>query len=143
MQKWDPFSPDPVELTPMNFNFQPRVVGRLLRETGFQLKRQITVSHFRLNVFKYLIPPGILASMDALAGTTGNLFQLTPSIFTLSITDTTANKKDTGFFQCPECSSPELITQTSPDGDFLLCNGCQCRWGIRDGIYDFREPIPC
>jgi hypothetical protein len=41
------------------------------------------------------------------------------------------------FFKCPACGSAALSEQN----DHLLCGGCGRRWAVRDGIYDFKEPL--
>src|SRR5574338_831219 len=80
-QGWNPFSPEPIEFAALNFDFHPATVRAWLQLTGFLIEKLLTVSHFRMGLFKRLIPLGLLVRMDALSQHTGDLFQLTPSVF--------------------------------------------------------------
>jgi ubiquinone/menaquinone biosynthesis C-methylase UbiE len=137
-QSWNPFSPEPVEFATLNFDFHPRAVRHWLREQDFSIQRQLTVSHFRLGLLKKTIPLRLLVGMDALAQLTGNWWQLSPSVFILSqaAADTPLSNPGT-FFRCPECLQDQF--EEYPEG--LVCSSCQRKWGIHEGIYDFRQPI--
>ena len=134
-QPWSPFTLEPVEFIPLNFDFHPQAVRQWLAECGFQRKRQLTVSHFRLGLFKRLLPLRLLVWMDGLAQRTGEWWQLTPSVFTLShaVGDTPSAQPGT-FFKCPACGNTSLDEQPAA----LRCQGCGKNWPIIDGIYDFR-----
>ncbi|MGF1504988.1 MAG: class I SAM-dependent methyltransferase [Anaerolineae bacterium] len=137
-QTWSPFEQEPVEFVTLNYNFHPKHVRTLLREVGFEPGRQLTVSHFRMDVLKRLVPAGILATLDAGAQLTGNLWQLAPSVFTQSRAagDTVETPVD-AFWKCPTCGSLALSeTVNSVD-----CEECGTRWAIVNGVYDFKEPI--
>ncbi|HSQ17515.1 MAG TPA: class I SAM-dependent methyltransferase, partial [Anaerolineales bacterium] len=66
-QTWSPFSLEPVEFTSLNFDFHPRAVRHWLAECGFERQRQLTVSHFRLGLFKRLLPLKLLVWLDSMA----------------------------------------------------------------------------
>mgnify|MGYP001038367902 FL=1 len=135
-QVWSPFSREPVEFTSLNFDFHPRAVRQWLTECGFDLQRQLTVSHFRLGLFKRLLPLRLLVWLDGLAQLTGDWWQLTPSVFTLSRTaGETPVASQGAFFQCPACGDASLEEQ--PNG--LHCSGCGRTWPVVEGIYDFRN----
>lgn len=136
-QKWNPFSNDPVEFAPLNFDFHPASVRAWLDQTGFIVQRQLTVSHFRVALLKKYIPQKLLVAMDSAAQLTGNLWQLTPSVFlrTMSM-GSPPRGSETGFFMCPECGHADM--DTIPEG--LTCKTCGLNWGLMDGIYDFRKP---
>jgi len=88
-------------------------------------------------ILKRIVPVAILAWLDSLAQWTGNFWQLSPSVFVKSQVDTSGTKADeNSFFQCPECDLPLPDT----DKDYLECNNGH-RWGIIDGIYDFKAPL--
>jgi ubiquinone/menaquinone biosynthesis C-methylase UbiE len=140
-QKWNPFSPDPVEYTALNFDFHPQAVRQWLQAVGFEILRMITVSHFRVAPLKRVVPPRLLASADSLLGRTGNLFQLSPSVFTLCRLLSPGKQKGTGFFRCPACGSNDLKDTLGGEGRALVCGGCRIRYPVRDGIFDFKEPI--
>ncbi len=136
-QDWNPFTLDPVEFAPLNFDFHPRAVRIWLEEAHFELQQQLTVSHFRLDVFKRLVPTKLLVAMDALAQWSGNWWQLTPSVFTLSLAtgELGSTPPEAGFFfRCPSCG--ESLPES--DSEALSCPGCGAKWPITDGIYDFR-----
>jgi len=42
------------------------------------------------------------------------------------------------FFKCPDCGHAGLDEKA----DHLRCGGCGKKWAIREGIYDFRYPLP-
>ncbi|MGA9533875.1 MAG: class I SAM-dependent methyltransferase [Anaerolineales bacterium] len=80
-QRWSPFSPEPIEFAELNFDFHPAAVRGWLAAAGFVVERQLTVSHFRLGILKRLLPLGLLVALDAAAQWTGDLWQLSPSVF--------------------------------------------------------------
>jgi SAM-dependent methyltransferase len=134
-QDWSPFSLEPVEFAKLNFDFHPQAVRDWLKECGFALQRQLTVSHFRLGLLKRIVPLPLLVRLDSLAQLTGDWWQLTPSVFTLSqATGDSPNAPAGAFFQCPACGGVDL-SETSA---MLTCALCGRQWPIVNGIYDFR-----
>jgi len=135
-QKWSPFSPEPIEFINLNFDFHPKSMRTWLVENGFQIERQLTVSHFRLGQLKKTFPVSWLVHLDSLVQLTGNFWQLSPSVFTRSIAiGSSPIAPPGGFFCCPECEYSPL----TENPEFLDCPCCEHRWIIRDGIYDFRR----
>jgi ubiquinone/menaquinone biosynthesis C-methylase UbiE len=137
-QDWNPFTLEPVEFVPLNFDFHPQKVRDWLEHTNFDLQRQLTVSHFRLASLKRLLPTRLLVFLDSIAQLTGDWWQLTPSVFTKSIASGDvqfAPHNKGAFFRCPVCE------QDLPpgDGEALICPGCGAAWPIVDGVYDFRS----
>jgi ubiquinone/menaquinone biosynthesis C-methylase UbiE/uncharacterized protein YbaR (Trm112 family) len=138
-QGWSPFTPEPYEFVPMNFDFHPAWMRQQLAEAGFHVKRTLTVSHFRLPLLKRLFPASFLARLDGLCQPTGAWWQLTPSIFLQSRLASPAAKVSEHLqFQCPVCGVQDL--ETSPSA--LICRSCGRQWPVVDGIYDFKEPRP-
>jgi SAM-dependent methyltransferase len=132
-QPWSPYSRDPVEFAALNFDFHPKAVDDYLKKAGFSIDRKLTVSHFRMGIFKRTLPPGFLARLDSIAQLTGDLWQLSPSVFVRSTAVGEPVAAEPGsFFCCPNCGSSleELASE-------LCCNSCCSQWPIRDGIYDF------
>ena len=137
-QEWNPFERKPVEFVPLNFNFHPATVRGWLEATGFDIIQQLTVSHFRMNLLKRLVPLRLLVAMDSLAQWTGDWWQLTPSVFVRAVVVGDGEYAPEGvFWRCPACGSFEL--ERVDIG--LRCKGCQRIWQLKDGIYDFKEPI--
>lgn len=135
-QSWSPFTPDPVEFVDLNFDFHPGTMRRWLREVGFEVQRQLTVSHYRIGLLKRLVPTGLLVAMDSFAQLTGDLWQLSPSVFVRARAVGGAPAAKAGaFFRCPECGSTAL--EEVPVA--LLCKGCGRKYLIHDGIYDFKQ----
>ena len=142
-QSWSPFSPEPVEFAALNFDFHPAAVRAWLKDCQFSIERQLTVSHFRMGVFKRLVPLGLLVSLDSLAQLTGNWWQLSPSVFVRSRASGEAPASPLApgerwgelpaFFRCPACG--EGLPELEQD---LACPGCGKVWPYQDGIYDFR-----
>jgi SAM-dependent methyltransferase len=137
-QAWNPFDLQPVEFAKLNFDFHPRAVRLWLDECGFQTRRTLTVSHFRVGWLKRLVPVKLLVEMDSLAQWTGAFWQFTPSVFMLAIArDGGKAAYQDGFFRCPECRSERLQEVEK----VLVCQECARKWRFQDGIYDFREPV--
>ena len=137
-QEWNPSSLEPIEYIPLNFDFHPKAVRQWLDSAGFRLTRQLTVSHFRTNLLKRLVPTKLLVWMDSLAQLTGDLWQLSPSVVTrsLAIGEPKAADSSAGMFICPECKR----SLSEPVGNVMTC-GCGLQWGIQGGIYNFKEPL--
>lgn len=137
-QTWSPFEQEPVEFVPLNFDFHPAWIRRTLRAAGFHPGRTLTVSHFRLDPVKRLVPTGVLTALDSAAQFTGNWWQLTPSVFVHNAHPADgATAAAEHFFACPECGMP----LGAPVDGALLCAGCGRRWRVTDGLYDFKEPL--
>jgi len=134
-QEWSPFTPEPIEFATLNFDFHPRTVRRWLQEQGFRIKRQLTVSHFRINALKRIVPLKLLVGMDSSIQWTGKFWQLTPSVFLGCQADQSiSHAEPNAFFRCPQCEYAPL----AEDAEALECSSCLKQWVIRDGIYDFR-----
>jgi ubiquinone/menaquinone biosynthesis C-methylase UbiE len=137
-QSWSPYTLEPVEFAALNFDFHPQAVRGYLRQAGFAIERQLAVSHFRVGYLKRHIPTRLLVGLDALFQWTGELLQVSPSVFSRcrAPEDNQAAKEDE-LFQCPACSAP-LEGQDRT----LHCKACGREWEYRDGIYDFRLDPP-
>lgn len=140
-QNWNPFRPEPVEFTKLNFDFHPQTVFSWLQAAGFQPGRILSLSHFRSALLKRLAPTGLLVWLDSLLQPTGALWQLTPSVFVANQTLKTGTSSPAPasaleMFQCPACGGSAL----SESGHSLRCE-CGKKWDATDGIYDFRQPL--
>jgi ubiquinone/menaquinone biosynthesis C-methylase UbiE len=135
-QAWSPFSPEPVEFAALNFDFHPGEMRRWLKDAGFVIYRQLTVSHFRMGLLKRLFPASLLAKMDGFASAaTGSLWQLTPSVFVGARANAEGTVAQPGqFFRCPACENTNLAETNAA----VHCQGCGRDWPVVDGIYDFR-----
>ncbi len=137
-QTWDPFDHHPYEFVDLNFDFHPQWMRDQLEKAGFVVQSQRTVSHFRLDALKRLVPIKYLVDLDKAIQPTGRWWQLTPSVFIQSQAtgDKPAAQED-AFFCCPACRSTTLIEESAA----IVCKNCGRSWGIHDGLHDFKEPI--
>jgi ubiquinone/menaquinone biosynthesis C-methylase UbiE len=137
-QTWSPFTREPVEYIPLNFDFHPASIRKWMGDLGFSIIRTLTVSHFRMGLLKRLFPVRVLAWLDSLAGLTGNWWQLSPSVFLLTHSKLDGiSAPESAFFACPACGSP--LEDTPP---LLRCSRCQHEYPVTGGIYDFRLDPP-
>ncbi len=141
-QSWNPFSREPVEFVKLNFDFHPQAIFRVLQDLNFRIERKLAVSHFRIRILKRILPTSFLVALDSLFQWTGALWQLTPSVFVKAVMRGRSPAPVTSsspleLFKCPHCSHSPL----TPGRGYLLCGSCGRRWRVKDGIYDFREPI--
>lgn len=137
-QAHSPFSLEPWEFVELNFDFHPAYVENALREAGFGIEGQLSLSHFRVGLLKRHVPPHILARLDGrLQGPTARM-RLTPSMLLRARAIGEAAKPlAPSIFRCPSCHSNDL----SPGAKALHCNGCGRHWSTEGGIYDFRTPL--
>lgn len=137
-QSWSPFSLEPVEFVELNFDFHPGYIRSILADNQFAIQRQLTVSHFRLPILKKIFPLKWLVAMDSAAQLTGNLWQLTPSVFVRSLVQgDKPGPKSESLFCCPDCGSS--LSEQSENA--ISCVSCRKTWKIQDGIFDFRHPL--
>jgi ubiquinone/menaquinone biosynthesis C-methylase UbiE len=137
-QYWNPFSPEPVEFVALNYDFLPATVRAWLKQTDFIIERQLTVSHYRIGFFKKYFPVKLLVWMDSMAQLTGDLWQLSPSVFVRArAAGDAVQPAATGtFFRCPACGA--ALEDTPPQ---ILCPQCSRVYPVDGGIYDFRLPL--
>lgn len=141
-QKWSPFTLEPVEFAKLNFDFHPRAVRNWLKELGFSIEKTLALSHFRVGFLKRIVPTNILVFFDSLLQWTGTLWQFTPSVFVkarLAQDAILRHAQDPilSYFKCPDCGHSPLVETKK----YLECSSCKSKWEVKDGIYDFREPL--
>lgn len=134
-QQWSPFTPEPVEFVELNFDFHPRWIRQQLQAAGFRPGRTLTVSHYRFEPLKKLLPTGLLVAVDSLVQWSGRWWQVAPSVFVESGHPEGEAAGPSAFFACPTCQTP----LGAPENDCLVCPGCGRRWPVENGLYDFKE----
>jgi ubiquinone/menaquinone biosynthesis C-methylase UbiE len=137
-QSWSPFDREPVEFVPLNFDFHPAWIREQLAHAGLRIERRYGVSTFRLALFKRIVPTGILAALDWLCQPAGGLLPLSPSVFVRCAAGADRpSASGEAFFRCTRCGSVVLTQEKS----ILLCGDCGTCFAVRDGIYDFKDPL--
>jgi SAM-dependent methyltransferase len=136
-QEWNPFDSAPIEFVSLNYNFHPRWIAQHLERTGLHIQARLSVSHFRLNLLKRLVPLGLLTALEGAIQVTGRWWQLSPSGFIRAAQTRGAPQITAAFFRCPQCGDTGL----RPAAGCLACAQCGRRWGISDGLYDFKQPL--
>lgn len=138
-QSWNPFTPEPVEFTPLNFDFHPRTIRGWLEDLGFRIEKLRSVSHFRVGFLKRSLPSSLLAGLDGMLQWTGAFLQVSPSIFLRAklpgLAARIISDDVLSFFKCPKCGETGLTEST----DHLACPSCAAKWPIDDGIYIFKD----
>ena len=134
-QEWNPFHRDTIEFAELNYDFHPTMIDKWLSETGFCIRRKLTVSHLRADFLKRTIPLRMLVGLDSVLQWTGDWWQLSPSVFIQSMVEGKPESIKEGLiWRCPSCSSVDL--ESSADG--LKCGTCGRVWPLSDGIYNFK-----
>jgi ubiquinone/menaquinone biosynthesis C-methylase UbiE len=145
-QDWNPFDPAPLEFVELNFNFHPAWMRRQFEAAGLRIKNIRTLSHYRIEWLKRHLPTSLLVKLDSWAQSTGNWWQLSPSIF-LQAQAQKSGQRAAGsadsLFRCPACKAAHFskIAQPSIAGYILQCESCKRGWSYHDGIYDFKTPL--
>lgn len=140
-QAWNPFTLEPVEFVKLNFDFHPKAIRQWLAELGFAVRRTLTLSHFRVGALKRTVPTRVLVFFDSLLQWTGAFIQMAPSVFVKAqlakqgIVSQVERENVLSYFKCPNCGHHPLEDRES----YLECSRCKKRWGVAEGIYDFRE----
>ncbi len=137
-QSWSPFALEPVEFVELNYDFHPRWIREQLAIAGFTSGRMLTVSHFRLQPVKRVVPTKLLVAADSFAQLTGDWWQLSPSVFVGNRRFGPGETAVPGqFFACPACKTPlDICTD-----EYLPCSACGLQWRVENGLYDFKEPL--
>lgn len=150
-QAWNPFTLEPVEFVKLNFDFHPKAIRQWLTGLGFSIEKTLTLSHFRMGFLKRIVPTSILVFCDSILQWTGAFIQVTPSVFVKANLvrrdgippvgqDTIPPYGQDGilsYFKCPDCGQHPLEDKK----EYLQCGNCKKKWGVKDGIYDFRESL--
>ena len=140
MNEWNPFTLDPVEFVELNFDFHPEYMRRQVAQLGFELRRIVPVSWFRLGLLKRTLPTALLARLDSVMQRSG--WTISPSVFLdLKLHGAASGPLAAGasdpleILRCPLSGS-----SLRRDGE-VLASDSGIRWGISEGVYDFRQPL--
>jgi SAM-dependent methyltransferase len=138
-QSWSPYSREPLEFVKLNFDFHPGYMDSALRQAGFAPSRRRAVSWLRLGLLKSILPLSAMVGLDRLMQPLGGALPISPSIFVENKVPgaPTSVAPLESLFKCPTCGSANLRREDA----VLVCAANGERWAIRDGIYDFKEPV--
>jgi len=137
-QKWSPFDLQPFEFAELNFDFHPAWMWQQLAQAGFEVQQVRTVSHFRLNMLKRMLPLGLLVALERVCQPTGKWWQLTPSVIVrCRASNRSMVAPANALFKCTVCGSIVLEEKK----EVIKCVDCGARFAINDAIYDFRTPL--
>ena len=135
-QAEDPFSLEPYEFVPLNWNHHPQRVIDSLNRAGLPPIAQRSVSLFRLDGLKQRMSvPALARADDLMAGPLAPL-GLSPSQFVRAL-KTIGGGTAHGLWCCPICKT-EPLQEAS---DAVPCPTCGRRWPIIDGVYIFRADV--
>ena len=133
-QDWNPFSREPVEFHPLHWDFHPRWMESVLHDLGFAIEKRLTVSHFRAEPLKRLVPARLLAAADAALQWTGRYFQFTPSVLLRArAAGMPASVRERPVFRCTGCGETPI-----PAEQGLNC-ACGQVYPLQDGILNFKN----
>lgn len=137
---WNPYTLEPIEFVELNFNFHPDYIQAQAAQAGFDVRRVVPVSWLRLAMLKRALPTAFLAGVDAVLQRTA--WQVSPSVFLdLQLAGSGGGALSLGLdnpleiFKCPQSH-----TALRQEADTLISE-TGVRWGIYDGVYDFRQPL--
>ncbi|MEP7288257.1 MAG: class I SAM-dependent methyltransferase [Chloroflexota bacterium] len=138
LQTWSPYSPEPIEFVKLNFDFHPAYIQQALEQAGFVAGSRLAVSALRLGLAKRLLPLSLMVGLDRLIQPLGGVLPISPSIF---VGNTVPGQRGSvvplnSIFKCPITGAP-----LHREDDVMMSLPTNPRWAIRDGIYDFKEPL--
>jgi len=113
-------------------------MARCLAEAGFRSERRLALSYFRLGALKEHVPLRLLVALDRLLQPTGQIAPFSPSVFTrnAAVGAHPPAALDGPLFKCLHCGA-----SLRDEGEAVTCPHGHGRWALRDGLYDFKEPL--
>ncbi len=134
-QDWNPFSREAVEFVKLNFNFHPASVKDLLKNCGFEIQRQLSVSYLRSKFIKRLLPVSLMTCLEAALQRTLYWSAYSPSIFLKTrVHGERQVLQNQLAFRCVACGHFPL-PDTPP---VITCSACGHEYPAAEGMYDFR-----
>ncbi len=137
---WNPFTLAPVEFVELNFDFHPAYMQGQVTNCGFEVRRSVPVSWLRLSLLKKTLPTSLLVWLDSALQATGST--LSPSIFLdLQLGEGAGAARSADVDDLPSIlRCPMTGSGLRREGDVLV-NENGLRWGIEQGVFDFRQPL--
>jgi len=125
-------------------NFHPEQIKQLLKSEGFQIKKQLSVSSFRISFLKKHLSIRFLLFWERVYQYLFSFLGLGPSIFLKSvlkdnkINNPELNTPEFNFLDilsCPACKNEKL---TYGQNGKILCENCNSNFSVNEGIYNFK-----
>jgi len=143
--KVSPFSGEPYQVGETILNFHPKQIKKLLKSESFQIKKELSVSSFRISFLKKYFSIGFLLFWERVCQYLFSYLELGPSIFLKSVLkDNKINDLEFNFdpefkfldiLACPACKNEKLTF--GRDGK-ILCENCSSNFSVNEGIYNFK-----
>lgn len=130
----NPFDRQPYEFAALHFDFHPRWVAEQLVRAGFRVEQRRSVSLFRSQSLKRILPTPWLVIMDAWLQRATAPLALGPSLFVRARAlggEAVERPLDGGLFRCPRCAHEPLAR----GAERLTCQVCHAEWAIEKGIH--------
>lgn len=145
-QRWSPWTPEPVELVELNYNFHPAWMDEQFRAAGLRVEERLAVSHFRLGALKARFSAQVLARMDSRLFKAGGAFPVAPSVFLkicapdnpVRASSTSGGSKLERLFRCPFCQAEAFKRNAEHRMECTVCHGVFERRGL---VWDFKEAV--
>lgn len=133
-----PFSLTPSRIGETIQNYHPRYIKDILNRNGFKIIRRLSVSNFRLQAIKRVVPLKLLMFLEDIYQNAFSFISLGPSIFLKSVLEKPRNMEHGNqwpqMLACPHCGNPGLDFYPQQ----VKCRGCKKIYPVEEGIYNFR-----
>lgn len=133
-----PFSLEPTKRGELFYNYHPEFIKRLMAKSGLTIKRLMSVSNLRHNIFKKVFGVKVMALTERSLRGVFSMIKFGPSIFVLA--QKTGAKKMVSsvnledILVCPSCYAESLMFGQ----ELAKCAKCNKAYPFKDGVWDFR-----
>lgn len=138
-----PFNAAPSQIGETILNFHPSCITGFLKERGFRIKKMLSVSNYRLDLFKKIFGIKFLLFLEKVYQNLFSFILLGPSIFIKSVLEKLESGHVPGqkgeirpekILLCPQCRKGDILLE----GEKLVCTSCRAHANTRDGIINFK-----
>ena len=120
-------------------NFHPRWINKQIVSHGYRTLKMIPVSFLRLQALKQALNPDSMLKLEILLQKILGWSNFSPSMFLKLQNETGKQYKGQrieDIIVCPKCRNSLYIKRND-----LICNKCNSKYKIKNGIFDLRYPI--
>ncbi|MGM0366427.1 MAG: methyltransferase domain-containing protein [Actinomycetota bacterium] len=135
-----PYSLTPSRVGETILNYHPAYILGMLAQREFKVLKMLSVSNFRLQAVKKIVPLKALLALENFYQNVFSLLNFGPSIFLKA----ELLKKPKNYVRpegiedilaCPQCSQPELNLEP----DRVRCTVCGREYPVKGGIFNFKQ----